>query len=91
VREFVEKVFGQHLDLDWERYVRIDPRYYRPTEVDALAATPARPASVSAGRRGSTSTSWCERMVTHDLELARQERTLREAGHVVPPRGLASA
>jgi hypothetical protein len=30
-------------------------------------------------------------MVAHDLELARQERTLREAGHVVAARGMAGA
>ncbi|UCC22853.1 MAG: GDP-mannose 4,6-dehydratase, partial [Planctomycetota bacterium] len=35
VREFLEEVFG-HLDLDWQKYVEIDPRYYRPTEVDFL-------------------------------------------------------
>jgi GDPmannose 4,6-dehydratase len=31
------------------------------------------------------------RMVAHDLELARQERTLREAGHTVAARGMAGA
>ena len=43
VREFVSKAFST-LDLDWEDYVRIDPRYYRPTEVDILIgdATKAR-------------------------------------------------
>ncbi len=35
VREFLEVAFG-HLDLDWTRYVKIDPKYYRPTEVDLL-------------------------------------------------------
>jgi GDPmannose 4,6-dehydratase len=35
VREFLDEAFG-HLDLDWKRYVEIDPRYYRPTEVDLL-------------------------------------------------------
>ena len=35
VREFLDVVFG-YLDLDWHRYVKIDPRYYRPTEVDLL-------------------------------------------------------
>lgn len=37
VRDFVEKAFS-HVDLDWERYVRIDDRYFRPAEVDALRA-----------------------------------------------------
>jgi GDPmannose 4,6-dehydratase len=35
VRELVEEAFS-HLDLDWQRYVEIDPRYYRPAEVDLL-------------------------------------------------------
>jgi GDPmannose 4,6-dehydratase len=35
VREFLDQVFG-YLDLDWKKYVEIDPRYYRPTEVDVL-------------------------------------------------------
>jgi GDPmannose 4,6-dehydratase len=37
VREFVERAFAV-ADLDWREYVRIDPRYYRPAEVDALQA-----------------------------------------------------
>jgi len=35
VREFVEAAFG-HVGLDWKKHVRIDPRYYRPTEVSYL-------------------------------------------------------
>jgi GDPmannose 4,6-dehydratase len=35
VQEFVELAFGQ-VGLDWEKYVRIDPAYFRPTEVDLL-------------------------------------------------------
>ena len=35
VREFLDEAFG-HLDLDWKKYVEIDPRYFRPTEVDLL-------------------------------------------------------
>lgn len=35
VREFAERAFD-HVDLDWERHVEIDPRYYRPAEVDYL-------------------------------------------------------
>ena len=41
VREFLDVAFG-HLGLDWQRYVRIDPRYYRPTEVDLLIGDPAK-------------------------------------------------
>ena len=35
VREFLEAAFG-HAGLDWERYVTIDERYFRPSEVDLL-------------------------------------------------------
>jgi GDPmannose 4,6-dehydratase len=35
VREFVERAFA-HAGLDWERHVEIDPRYFRPAEVDVL-------------------------------------------------------
>lgn len=35
VRTFVEKAFS-YVGLDWEQYVKIDPRYFRPTEVDIL-------------------------------------------------------
>lgn len=35
VQEFLEVAFG-HVDLDWRRHVEIDPRYFRPAEVDLL-------------------------------------------------------
>ncbi|HQL00986.1 MAG TPA: GDP-mannose 4,6-dehydratase, partial [Smithellaceae bacterium] len=35
VREFTQKVFSK-LDLDYEKHVKVDPRYFRPTEVDVL-------------------------------------------------------
>jgi GDPmannose 4,6-dehydratase len=35
VQEFCEVAFN-HADLDWRRYVLIDPGYYRPAEVDEL-------------------------------------------------------
>ena len=37
VKEFVKEAFS-YLDLDWEKYVKIDPRYFRPTEVEELIA-----------------------------------------------------
>ena len=35
VQEFLEEAFA-HVGLDWEQYVEIDPKYYRPAEVDVL-------------------------------------------------------
>ncbi|MFZ5624871.1 MAG: GDP-mannose 4,6-dehydratase [Gemmatimonadota bacterium] len=41
VRELVEIAFG-HVGLDWRQYVVVDPKYYRPAEVDVLQADPAK-------------------------------------------------
>lgn len=41
VREFVEIAFG-HLGLDWRNHVVIDPKFYRPAEVDLLLADPSK-------------------------------------------------
>jgi GDPmannose 4,6-dehydratase len=41
VRDLVEAAFG-HVGLDWEKYVKTDPRYMRPAEVDVLQADPAK-------------------------------------------------
>ncbi len=35
VREFLEEAFS-YVNLDWQRYVEIDPRYFRPTELETL-------------------------------------------------------
>ena len=41
IRELLDEAFG-HLDLDWQQYVEIDPRYYRPAEVDLLIGDATR-------------------------------------------------
>jgi GDPmannose 4,6-dehydratase len=41
VREFAELAFA-HAGLAWRQYVEIDPRYYRPAEVDVLRASPSK-------------------------------------------------
>ncbi len=89
VREFVEKVFD-YLKLDWEKHVEIDPRYFRPTEVQNLQgdATKAREKLGWEPRVGLD--ELVRRMADHDLELARQERTLKDAGYMLMPKGVAS-
>jgi GDPmannose 4,6-dehydratase len=41
VREFLDEAFS-YLSMDWKEYVKIDPKYFRPTEVDHLLADPSR-------------------------------------------------
>ena len=90
VRAFVDKVFTA-LDLDPAEFVHIDPRYYRPTEVDALRGDASKAREQLGWEPRVTIDELVRRMVDFDLELARQEHTLREAGHTIAPRGLASA
>ncbi|MBI5421085.1 MAG: GDP-mannose 4,6-dehydratase [Parcubacteria group bacterium] len=42
VKEFVQAAFKHAGISDWKKYVEIDPRYYRPTEVDVLIADPSK-------------------------------------------------
>jgi len=72
VQEFVEEAFGR-LDLDWKRYVEIDPRYYRPTEVDSLAGD-ARKAKNQLGWEPKVRfKELVEIMVDADLKAERQK------------------
>lgn len=41
VRDFCQLAFS-HVGLDWEPFVEVDPRYFRPIEVEALVADPSR-------------------------------------------------
>jgi GDPmannose 4,6-dehydratase len=44
VRDLVQIAFAL-VDLDWQDYVGIDPRYFRPTEVDLLLGDPSKAAA----------------------------------------------
>ena len=83
VREFADLAFA-HVDLDATDLIEIDPRYYRPTEVDQLQGDAAK-ARQRLGWKARTSVEAMARiMVDHDLELAGREKTLRDAGHELP-------
>jgi len=77
VREFLEKAF-QHLDLDWQEHVEIDPRYFRPAEVDVLLGDASK-AQRQLGWQPKVSFDELVRlMVDHDLKLAKQEAMIRD-------------
>jgi GDPmannose 4,6-dehydratase len=72
VREFCERAFAQ-ADLDWERYVEIDPRYYRPTEVDHLCGDPSKAERVLGWRAKTTFEELVRIMVEADIKLLDDE------------------
>jgi len=77
VREFLAEAFG-YLDLDWEKYVEIDPRYFRPAEVDLLLGDAAKARRDLGWKPKVTFKQLARRMTEHDLRLARRERVVRD-------------
>ncbi|MBN1123662.1 MAG: GDP-mannose 4,6-dehydratase [Sedimentisphaerales bacterium] len=77
VREFLEEVFG-HLDLDWQDYVEIDPRYYRPTEVDLLLGDASKARKTLGWEPKVSFRDLAKLMTESDLELARREKILKD-------------
>jgi GDPmannose 4,6-dehydratase len=80
VREFLDEA-AAHLDLDWSGYVETDPRYFRPTEVDALLGDASKARTCLGWKPRVSFRELVHMMVDHDLEIARQEKTLVAAGH----------
>ena len=82
VREFLVETFKQ-LELDWEDYVRIDERYFRPTEVDLLQGDASKARNLLGWKVRVGFKELVRMMVEGDLTLARRERTLVDAGYPV--------
>ena len=73
VREFVERAFDR-AGLDWERHVEIDPRYFRPAEVDSLCGDPSK-AGERLGWKAQTSfEDLVALMVDGDIRLLQDEQ-----------------
>ena len=77
VKEFVEATFGL-LDLDWRDFVAIDPRYYRPAEVDLLHGDASKARRVLGWQPKVDFKSLVRIMVNHDLKLAEREKILAD-------------
>ena len=72
VQEFVEKTFSL-LGLDWREHVEVDPRYFRPTEVDVLQGDASKAREKLGWKPSMTFAQLVEIMVNEDLQLAREE------------------
>ncbi|TMA10292.1 MAG: GDP-mannose 4,6-dehydratase [Deltaproteobacteria bacterium] len=76
VREFLDLVFSM-LDLDWHRYVEIDPRYFRPREVDMLLGDASKARKVLNWRPRVNFLQLARMMVDSVLALAEGEKRAR--------------
>ncbi len=74
VRDFLQISF-EHAGLDWEKHVRFDERYLRPTEVDALIGDPAKAAKKLDGVPPVDGRELARLMVEADVEALTHEGT----------------
>jgi GDPmannose 4,6-dehydratase len=75
VREFCRKAFGRY-DMNYEDYVEVDPRYYRPTEVDQLLGDPNKAQSILGWTPKVDIDGLINMMVEHDFELGSRDLIL---------------
>jgi len=73
VREFLEAAF-QYAGLDWRKYVEIDPRYYRPSEVDLLVGDASKAKRQLDWEPRTKFLDLVKLMVDADMDLLRRHR-----------------
>jgi len=78
VREFLDEVFA-YLDLDWNKYVEIDPRYFRPSEVELLLGDPAKAKEKLGWEPEVDLKALAKMMVDSDMQIAQDEKAVTEA------------
>ncbi|MDI6751405.1 MAG: GDP-mannose 4,6-dehydratase [bacterium] len=72
VQEFVEEAFS-YLGLNWQDYVKIDPQYFRPTEVDLLIGDTSKAKKKLGWQPKVTFKELVKIMVDADMELVKKE------------------
>ncbi len=83
VQQFCERAFSR-AGLNYRDHVEIDSRYYRPAEVDLLWGDPTKAKTQLGWEPKVSFEELVDMMVDADLALAGREKTLIDAGHVVP-------
>jgi GDPmannose 4,6-dehydratase len=73
VREFLEAAFA-HVGLDWQKYVEIDPRYFRPAEVELLIGDYSKAKQKLGWEPQTKFTDLVKLMVDADVDLLRRHR-----------------
>jgi GDPmannose 4,6-dehydratase len=77
VEEFAKLVFGI-LGLDYSKYVEFDPKYLRPSEVDALCGDSTKLRTQLGWAPSYSFLDLVQEMIDSDMELARKEKTLKD-------------
>ncbi|HZS48527.1 MAG TPA: GDP-mannose 4,6-dehydratase [Blastocatellia bacterium] len=77
VSEFLDEAFD-YLGIDWKKHVEIDPRYYRPAEVDLLLGDASKAFRKLGWKPRVGFKELVRLMIDHDLELAEREEAIAD-------------
>jgi GDPmannose 4,6-dehydratase len=77
VREFLQEAFA-HVGLDWKEYVVVDPKYFRPAEVEFLLGDPTK---------ARTALGWTPRVTFKELVRMMVDADMENGGQPIRPRG----
>lgn len=77
VRDFLNEAFGKCLNLEWQKYVKQHPRYFRPSEVDALQGDATKARQKLGWEPVHTFQGIVRQMVQSDLAIAVRESRLQ--------------
>jgi GDPmannose 4,6-dehydratase len=77
VREFLEEAFS-YVGLKWKKYVKVDPKYFRPAEVDILLGDPAKARKVL---------RWKPKVSFQELVRLMVDADMETDGRAIRPRG----
>lgn len=77
IREFLDEAFGL-LDLDWKDYVEVDPKYFRPAEVDLLQGDASKAERKLGWTPKMNFKDLVKLMIEHDMKLAQREAAIAE-------------
>ena len=72
IRDFLDEAF-KHIGKDWKDYVEIDPKYYRPTEVDRLCGDASKAHRILGWKPKTNFKELVKLMVDSDMELVKRE------------------
>jgi len=79
VKEFLAEAFS-YVGLNWQEHVEIDPRYYRPAEVDVLLGDPSKAERKLRWKPKTGFKELVRLMVAADVELAQKQACLNDHG-----------
>jgi hypothetical protein len=77
VEEFIKEAFS-YVGLDWQKYVEVDTKYFRPTEVDILQGDSSKARRVLNWQPKVTFKRLAKMMTDADMEIAEHEKIIKE-------------